>query len=186
MSVWKAPACGCLAIICLTGLPMADAEESEPTTVDGVEDEADITVEDILANPLDDDAYDTSTRCLTPGRYRRIEIVNDRVLVFHARRGEDVWVNFLANRCLGLSPDMILEMDRQGMRLCARDRFRALPRLPGGVGSMPCILGDFHRVASDSVGAIRGAIEASNRTTTVNRTVESSKPDDREESVPEE
>lgn len=158
-------------IVCLSGLLVArGAEQCEAPTADGFEDEADITVEAILANPLDDDAYAKSSRCLTPGRYQRIEIMNDRVVVFHGR-DDHVWVNYLAKRCLGLRPDMVLTVERHGMRVCARDRFRGRPRTRGGVPSMPCLLGDFHRVPANSVGAIRDAIRASERTTTVNRTV---------------
>ena len=176
MSMWKAPARRWLTIICLSGLPTAiAAEESEASAEEGIEDEAGITVDEILANPLDDDAYVKSSRCLSPSRYRRIEIMNDRVVVFRGRGG-DVWVNFLANRCLGLGPDMIVSVEKHGMRLCSRDRFRGLPRLRGGAGSMPCVLGDFHRVAAESVGAIHDAIQASERTTTVKRTVGSGKP----------
>ena len=165
-----------LTIVCLSSLPVASgAEEPEAPTEDGVEDEAEITVEAILANPLDDDAYAKSSRCLSPARYRRIEIMNDRVIVFHGRN-DDVWVNYLSKRCLGLRPDMILTVERHGMRLCARDRFRGTPRTRGGMGSMPCFLDDFHLVPADSVGAIRDAIQASERTTTVNRTVGSAEP----------
>ena len=181
MSMWKAPARRWLTIICLSGLPTAiAAEESEASAEEGIEDEAEITVDEILANPLDDDAYVKSSRCLSPSRYRRIEIMNDRVVVFRGRGG-DVWVNFLANRCLGLGPDMIVSVEKHGMRLCSRDRFRGLPRLRGGAGSMPCVLGDFHRVAAESVGAIHDAIQASERTTTVKRTVESGKSADPQE-----
>ena len=181
MSVWKTLARRWLMIVCLSGLAMATAaEESEASPEEGFEDEAGITVDEILANPLDDDAYVKSSRCLSPSRYRRIEIMNDRVLVFRGR-GDDVWVNFLPNRCLGLGPDMIVSVEKHGMRLCSRDRFRGLPRLRGGAGSMPCVLGDFHRVASDSVGAIHDAIQASERTTTVKRTVESGKSADPQE-----
>lgn len=171
MSVCTVPVRNWLTVLCLSGLPVASgAEESEVPAAEEFEDEAEITVEAILANPLDDDAYAQSSRCLTPGRYRRIEIMNDRIIVFHGRE-DDAWVNYLRKRCLGLRPDMILTVERQGMRLCARDRFRGTPRTRGGAGSMPCMLGDFHRVPSNSVGAIRDAIQASERTTTVKRTV---------------
>ena len=129
-----------------------------------------ITAEDILANPLDDTAYVKSARCLSTGKYRRIEIMNNQTLIFHGSR-DDAWLNVLPHRCLGLQPDMILSVEQRGMRLCARDRFRGVSRFQNDVPSMPCSLGDFHHVRSENIGAIRDAFEARGRTSTVAKTV---------------
>ena len=59
------------------------------------------------------------------------------------------------------------------MRLCARDQFRGVPRFRTDAASMPCSLGEFHPTRPENVSAMRDAIEAGNKTTTVDRTVRS-------------
>lgn len=155
-------------LLVAAGLAAAAAEEKEP--VQG--DEAPITAEEILANPLGEEAYQQSSRCLSTGKYRRVEIMNHQVLIFHGR-GDEMWLNILPNRCMGLQPDMILSIEKRGMRLCARDQFRGVPRFRPDAPSMPCTLGEFHPTRSENVAAIRDAIEAGRKTTTVDRTVRS-------------
>lgn len=154
-----------LAVACVGA---ATAEKHEPAQ----DEDPPITAEEILANPLGEEAYEQSSRCLSTGKYRRIEIMNHQVLVFHGR-GDEMWLNILPNRCMGLQPDMILEIERRGMRLCARDQFRGTPRFRPDAPSMPCTLGEFHATRRENVNAIRDAIEAGQKTTTVDRTVRS-------------
>lgn len=154
-----------LAAACLAA---ATAEEREPVP----DDKTPITAEEILANPLGEEAYRQSLRCLSTGKYRRIEIMNHQVLVFHGR-GDEMWLNILPNRCMGLQPDMILEIEKRGMRVCARDQVRGKPRFRTDAPSMPCSLGEFHPTRPENVTAIRDALEAGQKTTTVDRTVRS-------------
>ena len=154
-----------LAVACVAA---ATVEKQQPAQ----DDEPPITAEEILANPLGEEAYEQSSRCLSTGKYRRVEIMNHQVLVFHGR-GEEMWLNILPNRCMGLQPDMILEIERRGMRLCARDQFRGMPRFRPDAPSMPCTLGEFHPTRPENVTAIRDALEAGQKTTTVDRTVRS-------------
>ena len=154
-----------LAAACLAA---ATAEKPEPAQ----DDEPPITAEEILANPLGEEAYEQSTRCLSTGKYRRVEILNHRILVFYGR-GDEMWLNILPNRCMGLQPDMILEIERRGMRVCARDQIRGVSRFRTDAASMPCSLGEFHTTRPENVTAIREALEAGQKTTTVDRTVRS-------------
>lgn len=149
-------------------LAAATAEKQEPAQ----DDEPPITAEEILANPLGEEAYEQSSRCLSTGKYRRVEIMTHQVLVFHGR-GDEMWLNILPNRCMGLQPDMILSIEKRGMRLCARDQFRGVPRFRPDAPSMPCTLGEFHPTRRENVSAIRDALEAGQKTTTVDRTVRS-------------
>ena len=154
-----------LAAACLAA---ATAEKQEPAQ----DEEPPITAEEILANPLGEEAYQQSSRCLSTGKYRRVEIMNNQILVFHGR-GDELWLNILPNRCMGLQPDMILEIERRGMRVCARDQVRGVSRFRTDAPSMPCSLGEFHPTRPENLTAIRDALEAGQKTTTVDRTVRS-------------
>ena len=154
---------------------VAAASVEEPGKVEDSSD-AEISAEEIFANPLDDDAYVRSSRCLSTGKYRRVEIMNNQILIFHGR-GENIWLNVLPNRCLGLQPDMILRIEKRGMRLCARDQFRGVPRFQGEADSMPCTLGDFNPMRPENVAAMRDALDANQRTSTVSKTVRSAEGD---------
>ena len=158
-----------LAVACVGA---ATTEKQEPAR----DAEPPITAEEILANPLGEEAYGQSSRCLSTGKYRRVEIMNHQILVFHGR-GEEKWLNILPNRCMGLQPDTILSIEKRGMRLCARDQFRASRVFRPDVPSIPCTLGEFHPTRSENVNAIRDALEAGQKTTTVDRTVRSAERD---------
>lgn len=155
-----------LAVACVAAAPAEKPEQA----VD--ESESALTAEEILANPLGNDAYEQSSRCLSTAKYRRVEIMNNQVLVFHGRNDE-MWLNILPNRCMGLQTDMILSIEKRGMRLCARDQFRGEPRFRPDGSSMPCSLGEFHPTRPENVTAIRDALEAGQKTTTVDKTVRS-------------
>jgi len=167
-----------LAVVGMLALPVGADENGAPGQVPGESAGADetgreesISAEEILANPLGEEDYVESVRCISPAKLRRVEIVSSRVLVFHGRRDES-WLNVLPNRCLGLEPDMALRIEKHGMRYCARDRFRGVPQFGADVVSMPCTLGEFHSVDPENLSAIRDALEARDRTTTVSRTTE--------------
>ena len=68
-----------LAVACLATASAEKPEQAE----DGSE--ASITAEEILANPLAEDAYEQSSRCLSTAKYRRVDIMNNQVLIFHGR-----------------------------------------------------------------------------------------------------
>ena len=157
----KLPAVACLATAAVVAAePTDDAPEPQ------------LTAEEILANPLDDDAYQQSSRCLSTGMYRRVEVMNNQVLIFHGR-GEERWLNILPNRCLGLQPDMILTFETRGMRLCERDQFSGSPRFGPDTPSIPCSLGKFHGMPKENISAIRDALDVGHKTSTVDRTVRS-------------
>ena len=132
------------------------------------------SAEEILANPLDDAAYADDVRCLASGRYRQVDILNDRVLVFRGRGGR-AWINLLPRPCPGLRRDMVLAIETRGSRICSRDLFRGMPRLGPEAATSFCSLGTFRPVEADNLDAIRGALRASraNRTVTENGSFDS-------------
>ena len=131
------------------------------------------SAEEILANPLEDSAYVDDVRCLAVGRYRQVDILNHRVLVFRGRGGR-AWINLLPRPCPGLHRHMVLAIETRGSRICSRDQFRGMPRIgPEGATGF-CSLGTFRPVEADNLDAIRGALRASSANRTVAKTVRSS------------
>ena len=155
-----------LAIGCIT-VAMAAAVAGESSTTGAIP-----PAEEVLANPLDDAAYTNNRRCLSVGRYRQVDILNNQTLVFRGR-GNRAWVNLLPRRCVGLRRDMILAIERRGPRICSRDQFRAMPRIGATVGTAFCSLGVFHPVHADNLGAIEGALRARHDNKVVTDTVRS-------------
>lgn len=134
--------------------------------------EAPLTAEEILANPLQDSDYARTTRCLSTVRYRRVEIINSHALAFHGR-GDDVWLNVLHQRCIGLRKDMILSIEQTSLRVCARDRVKGMSRSSFEAVGAACLLGRFQYVPRPQFDAMRDALLAGARNLTVGRTLRS-------------
>ena len=154
--------------------PSLGAKAGDDGRTDGRAGDEELTVEEVLANPLDEDAYANTQRCLATARYRRIEIIADRALVFYGR-GDDAWLNVLPFRCRGLRRDMILSIEQSNFRVCAMDRFKGLPRASSQLGTTVCALGEFERLSHDQVDSRRDALLAQRRNSTVAKTIRSAK-----------
>ena len=170
---------GALAMLLSAACLAATVDEETDQATDTPE----ITAEEILANPLGDDDYTETSRCLSSGKYRQIDVMTNQILVFRGR-GDDVWLNILRTRCLGLEPDMIPTIERRGMRVCSRDQFRGTSRFRDQGESMPCTLGEFHRTRPANIAAIRDALEANHRTKTVEKTVRAAERESEAEADP--
>ena len=145
-----------LSVILLASGPaqLAAAAGDEGAQDDAAEDEASLDVETILANPLEDDAYRTSQNCISTRSYDGVEVLDDKTLLFHGRRG--VWLNRLLTRCRGLSWEMIPTVESHGNRVCEHDRFRGRPR-SGFPESTSCTLGKFEKIDEAQVESLRAA-----------------------------
>ena len=150
-----------------------DAHAAEDKLGEPTED-ATLSAEQILANPLDESAYAQKRRCLATARYRRIEIVGNMALAFHGR-GEDVWLNVLPRRCPGLRKDMVLAIERNSLRTCARDRFRGMSRGSLDLSTSVCSLGSFEHMTRERLDVMRDALVALQNTKTVTKTVRAAK-----------
>ena len=131
----------------LTSQAMFAAEKEE-------EDDAPLDVETILANPLDDDAYRSSSHCISTRRYDAIEIIDESTVLFHGRN--EVWLNRLSGRCRGLTRDMIPNILMRSGRICEFDRFQGQSR-SGFPDSMSCTLGKFEKIDEAQVESLRAA-----------------------------
>ena len=161
----------CLPMIVAVAVALASNSRSaaaEPGSREPTDNPA-MTAEQILANPLDESAYARKSRCLARARYRRVDIIGDMALAFHGR-GKDVWLNVLPRRCPGLRENMVLTMELSGLRVCARDRFRAMSSGYSNVATSICTLGMFERMTTERLDAMRDALVAHQNTQTVART----------------
>lgn len=149
-----------------------EAVRDQPPANEEVTNEEILTAEEVLANPLEDDAYADAVRCLSSMRYRRVEIVGNVALAFHGR-GDEAWLNILPRRCPGLREGMILSIEQRSLRVCARDRFKGLPRTAIELSTPFCTLGQFQRVTPERLDAMRDALAARGRNRAVARTIRS-------------
>ena len=137
-----------LLTVGLTG-PQSDAADRAPE-----QDDTPLDVETILANPLDEDAYRSSSHCISTRRYDAIEILNESTVLFHGRN--DIWLNRLSGRCRGLTREMIPNILMRNGRVCEHDRFHGQSR-SGFPDSMSCTLGKFEKIDEGQVESLRAA-----------------------------
>ena len=111
----------------------------------------------ILSGELTAEDYAEDQLCVHPRDLDSIEVLNDRLVLFHGRRGE-VWLNQLASQCLGLEPDMVLDLRSYGGSFCRLDRFRGTPRFDAALHlTAECRLGAFETIAEPHAEALRTA-----------------------------
>lgn len=135
----------------------AAPKTAAPTAAQG--DPADLDVETILSNPLDDEAYRQRRSCVHTRVIDRVEILDDTMVLFHVRRNK-AWLNQLSSRCLGLERDMIVNLRIFGGSICRLDTFRGLTRMGGSpMPSAHCRLGDFEAIEGPQIDALRTALE---------------------------
>lgn len=123
-------------------------------------------VEAILTEAAAADDYVAAERCLQSRRYRRIEILDDRHIVFEGRRDEH-WLNVLPARCPGLRRGSSVVIERVSGSLCNLDSIAPYDwlgspwyrRWPWPWGSGPkCALGEFQPVSALQLEAIKAAL----------------------------
>lgn len=130
--------------------------EGAPAAAEG--DSADLDVETILSNPLDDEAYRQRRSCVRTRAIDRVEILDDTLVLFHVRRNK-AWLNQLSSRCLGLERDMIVNLRVFGGSICRLDTFRGLTRMGSPMPTAHCRLGDFEAIEGPQIDALRTALE---------------------------
>lgn len=118
-----------------------------------------LDVADILANPLADEDYKALRNCIWGRDIDDIEVLDDALVVFRGRRRE-VWLNQLNPRCLGLTAEMLVNLQSYAGAVCRLDKFHGVPRF----GSMmpltaECRLGSFETIDEVQVEALRQAIK---------------------------
>ena len=120
--------------------------------------DATLDVAAILANPLTEDDYRETRNCLRIRDIDDVEILDDNVVMFHGRRRE-LWLNQLSSQCLGLEPDMVVNLHSFGGTICRLDRFRGRQRFQPLVAiTAECRLGTFETIDELQAEALRAAV----------------------------
>ena len=126
----------------------------------------------ILAEPLDEERYGTTRKCLSDTDYRNFRILDDRRILFEGRR-DKLWLNTLRARCpdLRYRSVIVVRPSLSMGRMCAMDTFYVSDwyswpwyrRWPwhwgwGRGSSGTCVLGEFQPVTESQVELIEEAI----------------------------
>ena len=109
---------------------------------------ADETLEAILAEPLPAEAYVAPVRCVNTGTYRRIEVLDENMLLMRGP-GNRSWVAQTRQRCRGLRDEHLLDFQRRRGRICKGDSFRGVvPATERIVVTPVCGIGVIYQVLS--------------------------------------
>ncbi len=129
------------------------AEDPDPTAEQGMD------IETILDNPLADDDYRETRRCLSNRAYRKTEILDDQHVAFYGAGGK-IWINQLRRRCYGLRPNLFLRFQLHDNRLCQLDMFTGMHTSGfGNQDTASCLLGKFEAIDEAQLALLKEAFE---------------------------
>jgi hypothetical protein len=116
------------------------------------------SVEDILKSTPREEDYTQARRCVRSSRIERTEILNDRLIVFHMKREENLLLQF-PQRCPGLRRDVTLKYEKGGPNICEHDVVQALIDLGATLRWGPrCILPAFEPVTDAQVEYVKAEL----------------------------
>lgn len=142
------------ALVCVVGCAAQSPEQQAR------EEAKQETIADILSQPLTTEDYATEKRCLSTRIYDQVDVLDDQHVVFRGR-GDELWLNTLRSRCVGLRPNDVLQFRLRDNRLCELDNFEGVSSFMWGMRSGICTLGSFSPVTQDQVDAIEAAVKES-------------------------
>lgn len=150
----------------------ADNEQPDPAVTTPAE-----SLETILSNPLPRGTYGETRRCISKGKFRKMEVIDISTVTFKGGPVDDyVWVSFLLEPCRGLAPEQVIHLRAIKPMVCAGDSFAGLRRSVTAdprhmfQASENCALGMMHRVERESLDALLHAVNAKRRTRTIAET----------------
>lgn len=126
----------------------------------------------ILAEPLGEEKYGETRRCLSDHEFQNFSVIDDQRIVFEGRRGK-LWLNTLRTRCpdLRFHSVIVVRPTLSMGRMCAMDTFYVSDwfewpwyrRWPwywgwGWGASATCMLGEFQPVTESQVELIKEAV----------------------------
>jgi hypothetical protein len=117
-------------------------------------------IEAILTQPLGEDEYVQSERCISTYKYHSVDVLDNQHVVFRGR-GDNIWMNTLRAPCLGLHRRDVLQFELRTSQLCNLDDFVAVEYgiSVGMKTSATCVLGDFAPVTAEQVALIKATME---------------------------
>ncbi|MFK8019536.1 MAG: hypothetical protein AB8B86_07200 [Pseudomonadales bacterium] len=123
-------------------------DDAEPTL-----NEPPISEAELLEDFVDSD---TAERCINLRRLDRSEVLGNQTIVFHMR-GDDIFINRLRFRCLGLSKRDTIMFETRFNQLCNLDQVTVLNETGGRfMRGASCGLGLFHPIDQETVDLLKG------------------------------
>ena len=118
------------------------------------------SIDQILSEPLAEEAYTEGVRCLPVYSYNSVEVLDNRHVLFKGSGGK-LWLNRLRNRCPGLRRNDTLKFDVRATQLCNLDTFESIQL--SGIGptrtSATCSLGEFVPITKEQLEGIKAALQ---------------------------
>lgn len=128
--------------------PPANRPSPEENAPDGK-----LTVEQILAETLDEDDYGNPTRCIDMKRIRTTKILDRQHVVFRSSNRR-IWLVKLIPPCRSLDYDDVLSLPMTTGRLCRLDSIYTIDRasrIPG----VPCKIDTFREISKEQYDFLR-------------------------------
>jgi hypothetical protein len=149
--------------------PLAPSDDAQSPPANDAKSQLDY----ILDNPLQESDYGRRDRCLFPERYRSIEILDSRHLLFIGNR-DAVWLNQLRFNCVGLKRDSLLVFEVRDRSLCELDSFHSTPRNAGFSGEfgVHCTLGHFEPISETQADVLRNTLSRGEQSRSVESRIE--------------
>ncbi len=123
-----------------------------------------LTVQEILQRDPSAEDYGESPRCIDTKRIRRINVLDDKHVVFEMSRDQFFLAQF-ERRCPGLRRNKTVMTEPTGSRLCRLDTIRALEEW--GLGNyqpgMPCHIPGFQNITKEQVMQLKDTLKATKR-----------------------
>ncbi len=113
-----------------------------------------LDVETILNTPSEKTEYVDEHRCIQSRLIRKIEVLDDRHVVFQLARDRYFLVQF-DHRCPAMRPTSTIAYESNGSRVCALDRIRPLNGWGGGI---PCQIPGFQEINEDQMSLLRDTL----------------------------
>jgi len=156
MAVLRTLGIGCLAVLGIAGCAgMKPSAEQEAARADAQE-----TIDQILSTPLESAEYGEVERCISTFQYDRMEILDDRHVLFKGR-GDRMWLNQLRTRCVGLRRESTPVIRLRDSQICDMDTFQGVDDMFGVLNrtSATCSLGTFTPITDEQADAIKAALK---------------------------
>jgi len=133
---------------------------AEPTPEQAAADaKAHETIDQILSAPLASDDYSKPERCLSTFEYDQMEVLDDQHVLFKGN-GDDIWLNKLRMRCIGLTRNSTPVIRLRDTQVCDMDTFQSMDTMLGmwHRTSATCSLGEFTPVTEEQAKTIEAAL----------------------------
>lgn len=116
-----------------------------------------LTVDDVLAETLPDEAYGDVARCIDMGRINDSKIL-DRQHVAFKLSGRRIYIVKLVMPCRSLDYDDVLSLHSNSGRLCKLDSIHTIDRA-SGIPGPPCQIENFRQVSKEQYDFLRAELK---------------------------